>query len=226
MVFDDDEEEDRQTAEDELLQTKEALRQNSEHLQAIFNQAAVGIAVAALDGRFLDMNAKFSSILGYSADELRGMTFADITYADDLSMTSASVAQLIDGAIPDYTIEKRYVRKDGSLVWSLTTVTLVKDVTGRPQRFIGVIEDISARKQAESVLREEARLLEILNETGRRLASELDLHSLVQAVTDAATQLSGAEFGAFFYNVSDGDKDTFPLYALSGAPREAVEEFG
>ena len=69
----------------------EALRQNEERLRAIFNQAAVGIAVAGLSGRFLDLNAKFSDILGYRADELQAMTFADITHPDDLSATLASI---------------------------------------------------------------------------------------------------------------------------------------
>ena len=116
------------------------------------------------------------------------LTFADITHPDDLADTTTAVGQLLAGSIPDYSIEKRYLRKDGSAVWSLTTVTLLADAAGEPQRFIGVIEDISARKQAEAALREETRILELLNETGKTLASKLDLQPLVQAVTDAATR--------------------------------------
>ena len=207
-------------------QAAETLRESEERLRAIFNQAAVGIAVASLDGRFLDMNRKFTEILGYTTAELESLTFTAITDPADLTDTAIAVEQLLAGSIPAYTLEKRYLRKNGSIVWSLTTVTLLKDAAGHPQRFIGVIEDITQRKQVEEALREETRVLELLNETGTTLASELDLQAVVQAVTDAATQLSGAAFGAFFYNTTDEYGGAFLLYTLSGIPREAFEKFG
>ena len=216
----------RQRAEEELVQAKEALRESEERLRAMFNQAAVGIAVASLDGYFLDMNRKFTEILGYSADELQRLTFSEITHPDDLENTTASIRQLLAGFISEFAIEKRYLRKDGSRIWSSTTVTLLKDAAGQPIRFIAVIEDITLRKRTEAALQEETRVLELLNETGKVLASTLDLHALVQAVTDAATELSGAQFGAFFYNTTDDTGDAFLLYTLSGAPREAFEKFG
>ena len=204
----------------------EALRESEARLRAIFNQAAVGFAVASLDGRFLEMNRRFSDVLGYAPDELLEKTFAEVTYPDDLAETMAWVRRLLDGSVPEYALEKRYVRKDGTQVWSLTTVTILKDASGQAQRFIGVIEDISARKRTEEALREETRVLEILNETGKTLASRLDVRGVVQAVTDAATAVSGAQFGAFFYNTTDENGDSFLLYTLSGAPREAFERFG
>jgi PAS domain S-box-containing protein len=216
----------RRRAEEELLRTAEKLRQNEERLRAIFNQAAVGIAIATLEGRFVDMNGKFCQILRYAPEELRSLTFSDITHPDDLAETVAHVHGLLDGSLPEYSLEKRYVRRDGSIVWSLTTVTLLRDATGQPEKFIGVIEDITARKDAEAALREETRMLEILNETGKALASQLDLQGVIQAVTDAGTELSGARFGAFFYNVVDESGEAFLLYTLSGAPREAFEKFG
>jgi signal transduction histidine kinase/ActR/RegA family two-component response regulator len=92
---------------------------------------------------------------------------------------------------------------------------------------------LQARQRAEQelistkeTLEEERRILELLNETGKIVASKLDLQSVVQAVTDAGTQLSGAQFGAFFYTVSNAEGDVFTLYTLSGAPREAFEKFG
>ncbi|HXG90381.1 MAG TPA: PAS domain S-box protein [Vicinamibacterales bacterium] len=207
-------------------QAAELLRDNEARLRAIFNQAAVGIAIADMDGCFLDHNQKFSEILGYSPDEVRGLRFVDITHPDDVAATVASARRLVSGEIDDYALEKRYRRKDGSTVWSLTTVTLLKADSGQPERFIGVIEDISARRTAEDALREETRVLELLNHTGTTLAAQLDLQSLLQAVTDAATELSGGEFGAFFYNTTDDNGDALLLYTLSGAPREAFEKFG
>ena len=199
----------------------EALRENEQRLRAIFNQAAVGIAVATLDGHFVRVNKKFSDIMGYSPDQLRDLTLSAITHPDDLADTLAAVRRLLNGSHSEYALEKRYLRRDGFVVWSLTTVTLLKDAAGQPERFIGVIEDITLRKQAESALREESRILEILNETGQRLASKLDLHAVLQAVTNAATQLSGALCGAFFYNtmVEEGDTDLFDTF--SGAAQDA-----
>ena len=193
----------------------EALRENEQRLRAIFNQAAVGIAVATLDGHLVRVNKKFSDILGYSPDQLRDITFAAITHPDDLAETMSAVQRLLTGSQAEYVLEKRYLRRDGFVVWSLTTVTLLKDAAGQPERFIGVIEDITLRKQAESSLREESRILEILNETGQRLASKLDLHAILQAVTNAATQLSGAHGGAFFYNtiVEEGETDLYDTFS-------------
>ena len=102
----------------------------------------------------------------------------------------------------------------------------MRDAAGQPLRFIGVIDDITQRKNAEAALHEERRILEILNETGKLLASQLDLQSLVQVVTDAATQLSGAQFGSFFYSVTDETGDAFLPYTLSGAPRDAFASIG
>ncbi len=207
-------------------ETAEAQQESEERLRAMFEQAAVGIAIAELDGSFVEVNGKFTRILGYGEDELRGMTFADITHPDDLAVTMTAVGRLLDGSIGEYSMEKRYRQKAGGEIWSLTTVTLLRNAAGEPQRFIGVIEDISARKLVEAALHEETRVLELLNETGKMLASTLDLQPLVQAVTDAATELSGAKFGSFFYNTTDEHGESFLLYTLSGAPREAFERFG
>jgi PAS domain S-box-containing protein len=203
-----------------------ALVDNQERLRAIFNQAAVGITVAELDGRFVEMNTKFAEILGYPVEALQQLTFGDITHPDDRAATAERADALLAGAIPSFSLEKRYRRPDQSDVWSLTTVTLLKDASGRPQRFIGVIEDITPRKAAEAALRDETRILELLNETGTALASKLDMRTVVQAATDAGTELSGAQFGSFFYNFTDEQGDALLLHTVSGAAREAFAPFG
>ena len=86
--------------------------------------------------------------------------------------------------------------------------------------------DVTARRQIEETLRDEARMLELLNQTGSAISATLDLEALLQNVTDAATQLSGARFGAFFYTSQDEHGQALLLYTLSGAPREAFESFG
>jgi PAS domain S-box-containing protein len=131
-----------------------ALRASEERLQATFNQAAVGIVVADLNQQFLEANQRFCDILGYSLDELRRLAFTQITHPEDLSETQAQSQALLSGQIPHSTLERRYVRKDGGVVWGRTALTLLREVSGKAQHFIGIIEDITGRKETEQVLRD------------------------------------------------------------------------
>jgi PAS domain S-box-containing protein len=125
------------------------LRSDEGRFAAIFQQAAVGMAVATLDHRFENVNERFCEILGYSADELRQKTFLDITHPADIEESRRNMDQLISGEISNYRYEKRFVRKDGSDVWTVTAVTILRDDRGRPERTLAVIEDVSERKQSE-----------------------------------------------------------------------------
>ncbi|MEO7742363.1 MAG: ATP-binding protein [Usitatibacter sp.] len=209
----------RARAEEELLAAKEALR-------ATFDQAAVGMAWASLEGRLTEVNQRFCAVLGYEPEELRRLTVRDITHPDDVAATEAEMARLRTGEVRDYRLEKRYLRRDGKVIWSWTTVTLVRNALGQPSRFIGVVDDITERKAAQEALAGESRMLELLNQTGLALGTNLELQQILQKVTDSATELSGAQFGAFFYNTVDENGKAFQLYVLSGAPREAFEKLG
>ncbi len=125
------------------------LQENEERFRATFEQAAVGIAHGALDGRCLRVNQKLCDIVGYEREELLQKKFQDITHPDDLQRSLASIHQVLAGEIQSYNQEKRYIRKDGSIVWIDQTVSIVRQVSGQPSYFISVIEDISNRKQAE-----------------------------------------------------------------------------
>lgn len=103
--------------------------------------------------------------------------------------------------------------------WTEEEVTLTEDVARRTWEAV-------KRARAEEHLRDETRVLELLNQTGRIAASTLDMQTLLQSVTDTATQLTGAQFGAFFYNLTEENGEAYMLYTLSGAPREAFERFG
>lgn len=121
-----------------------------EHLfHNIFEHAAVGIAQVALDGTMLRLNPRFCDIVGYSEAELLALTFQDITHTDDLDLDLTNVETLLQGQAQTYSMEKRYIRKDGESVWVSLTVSLVRD-DQQPQYFIAVVEDISDRKQTEA----------------------------------------------------------------------------
>ncbi len=202
------------------------LRASEERLRAMFNHAAVGIAVTDVSGRFVDANQHMLSMLGYTLEEFRGLAVSDITHPAYVRTTQEQVQRMVAGESSGYMLEKLYLRKDGTSVWSRTRVTLLRNAAGEPHLLIGAIEDITDRKLADDALREERRILEVLNATGAAIAAQLDLQTLVQTVTDAGTQISGAKFGAFFYNLINSAGESVPLYCLSGAPREAFEKFG
>jgi PAS domain S-box-containing protein len=138
-----------------------SLSESEERFRATFDQAAVGIAHVALDGRWLRVNDKLCAIVGYSREQLLECTFQDLTHPDDLETDLAHVRQVLSGELATYSLEKRYFHKDGSIVWINLTVALVRDRAGKPRYFISVIEDIGARKRAEEQLQGERRRRDI-----------------------------------------------------------------
>src|SRR5690606_20441304 len=117
--------------------------------RTIFERASVGIALLATAGRWRQVNGKLCDIIGYTHQELWNLSFQDITHPEDLDADLALVAQLLAGEIDHCTLEKRYIRRDGQTVWINLCVSLIRDIDGRPQQFIAIVEDINSRKQAE-----------------------------------------------------------------------------
>jgi PAS domain S-box-containing protein len=158
--------------------TRAVLEESEERFRATFEQAAVGIAHVGLDGRWLRVNRKLCDIVGYHPDELMRLTFQDITHPDDLEADLAQVRRLLAGAIQTYSMEKRYFRKDGSVVWINLTVALVRTPEGQPKYFISVVEDITEDQRVREALREsESRL--------RTLSDNLPLGAVYQGVIEA-----------------------------------------
>jgi PAS domain S-box-containing protein len=125
----------------------------------------------------------------------------------------------------DYDIEFRVIRRDNSTVWVLAKGRGLCDDDNKIIGMLGFVQDISKQKQAEETLREQAEALSTLNRVGRVISAELDLHKTVQAVTSAATELTGARLGSFFSNILDDEGKSYPLYTLAGPPAEAFSHF-
>ena len=128
------------------------LFQSENRFRSIFEQAAVGIAYLDLEGHWLQVNQKLCSIVGYTRGELMKLSFQDITYPEDLDTDLGLMRNMLDGQIENYTHEKRYIRKDGSLIWISLTKSLCRKPLSGPDYFITVFEDISKRKQNEEAL--------------------------------------------------------------------------
>jgi PAS domain S-box-containing protein len=136
-------------------ESEAALRESEERFRTIFNLAAAGMAHASIpEGRFTTVNERMCQLTGYSRAELLQRTFLDITHPEDIPGNREIYEELLAGRIPSYCYEKRYLRKDGSRVWVNTTISLIRDASGTPLHSIGVVEDITGRKEAEEALRE------------------------------------------------------------------------
>ena len=135
----------------ERKRAEQMLKESEAQFRAIFEQAAVGIAYVDENDHIISTNKRFCDILGYEQGELVGLTYKDITYSDDIAITEEYLELLNARKIPSYSFEKRYFRKDGSIVWANVTVSLL-NINDAENYHIVVIEDITARKQAEEAL--------------------------------------------------------------------------
>jgi PAS domain S-box-containing protein len=208
--------------------TEERYRDVVEGIGAIFWEADVN----TLQFTFVSQQAE--RILGYPVDRWLAdpQFWIASVHPDDRGRVAAQWQTLADGGGGDHELEYRALTQTGNVVWLHNRVRVAHDEDGRPRHLLGFMVDITERKHTEEELaqllarEQEARAeAETLNAIGRRLAAELDPKALVQAVTDAATTLTGAAFGAFFYNVTGDDGESYMLHALSGAAPEAFANF-
>ncbi len=144
---------------------KEALRISEQKFRAIFHNAAVGIDMLDRDGRFVETNSALQHMLGYREAELGKLSALDITHSDDLETSAKNLLALGDEGTSTYSMEKRYIRKDGGTLWAELSVSGIRDAAGEHESTIGVIQDITERKRAELELRENIRFLETLINT-------------------------------------------------------------
>ena len=174
-------------------------------------------------------DARCKAAFGLPSDaDVRYDVFLDALHPDDRARTDAAVRQALDpSGAGSYDIEYRTVWPDGEIRWIRATGRgmFSNDESRRAVRFIGTVQDITDAKRAEQVIRDEVDLATTLRRIGATLTSELDLNRIVQTVTDEATRISGAQFGAFFYNLTDDRGESYTLYTISGVPREAFAHF-
>jgi PAS domain S-box-containing protein len=142
------------------VETRRALVESEARFRATFENAAVGIAHLGPDLRWLRANGALSRILGWPVDELLTKSLRDISHPDDLGVDLAHIEQVSAGEIDSYDMDKRYLRKDGMIVWGRLTVSCVRRGDGSVDYFVAIVEDISARKGAEEALRRHSDLLD------------------------------------------------------------------
>jgi PAS domain S-box-containing protein len=206
---------------------KEALAAQA-YLAAIVDSADDAIISKDLDGVIQSSNAAAERLFGYSSSELVGKPVRILIPQDRQSEEDEILRRLRKGERIEH-FETVRVTKDGRFIDIALTVSPVRDASGTIIGASKIVRDISALKQAEQerirLLQENAAVTATLNHVGAIVASDLDRERVVQAVTDAATELTTAAFGAFFYNVTDDAGESYTLYTISGVPREAFSKF-
>jgi diguanylate cyclase (GGDEF)-like protein/PAS domain S-box-containing protein len=161
----------------ERVEREREIGEAQERFRRAFEDAPIGMAVADLDGRFLEVNQALCAITGYALDELPGKTFSTITHPDDLAADFEVMRALVAGELSSSVDEKRYLRPDGTTVWVARSVTLVRDADGEPLHFLDQIQDVTERRSFERELRylaDHDPLTGLFNR--RRFEQELDRH--------------------------------------------------
>ncbi|HEX8137197.1 MAG TPA: PAS domain S-box protein [Pyrinomonadaceae bacterium] len=193
-------------------------------LAAIIESAEDAIVSKTLDGIITSWNKGAEHVFGYTAEEAIGQPILMLIPPGHDDEEPSIIARLRRGERIEH-YETQRVRKDGQIIDISLTVSPIRNAEGKIIGASKIARDITARVMAERRLREATEETETLYRLGQVLAGELDLHKLVQSVTDVATEVTGAHFGSFFYNVLDERGASYMLYTLSGVPREAFTHF-
>lgn len=171
----------------ERIRAEEALRESEERFRTFFEEAPIGISVVGLNGRFVKMNKTYCEMLGYPEQELTQLTFADITHPEDVEKDWRYIDQIFKGELARYQLEKRYIKKNGEILWINLTATAIFDREGKACYGLGMVEDIGDRKRTEEALQ----------------ATNQTLDSLIQACPLGITVLSIEDGTVKLWNPAD-----------------------
>lgn len=158
--------------------------------QSAFKFASIGMAIVSTTGQWLMVNGTLCSMLGYSEDEFSKINFQKVTHPDDLEKDLKAVNQLVDGQIHTYQLEKRYIHRDGSIVWGLLSVSLIRNEEGHPLYFISQIQDITQHKKTEKL----AAIYEFSVKLAHELNNPLTIISINCEVIDQLMKESNPDY--------------------------------
>jgi PAS domain S-box-containing protein len=204
----------------ERFEAEARLKESALQLQQLANAIPQLAWMAEPDGNIFWFNEGWYRYTGRTPEEMQGWGWKSV---HDPGMLPAVIERWEHSLRTGEPFEMEFPLRGGDGVsrWFLTRVNPLRDAQGQVFRWFGTNTDVDNVRRVRQALEEETRVLELLNRTGQALGSTLDVDGLVQTITDAATEVSGAQFGAFFYNVVDERGEAFRLYTLSGLPRSA-----
>ena len=173
------------------VDARRELADSEARFRATFENAAVGVALVGIDGSILRANNSFARMLGYPLEELITKTFQSITFPDDLEINLSLLNTALLGEADSYCIEKRYIRKDGGIVWASLTVGCVRKVDGGVDYFVSVIQDITSRKRAEQGLAERNIQLSLAAKAGLVGTYAYDVETEIMQISDGYAAIHG-----------------------------------
>ena len=191
-----------------------ALRESEENFRHTFELAASGMAHVTLDGHFLRVNRSLCQILGYSKEELIGMSVKELSHPEDRDLTDAERARVREGEIAAARFEKRYLRKNGAVVWVDLAIALAHDSAGEPQYEIAVFDDITSRMVLDAALRDKTELLQLGQSAARMIILDYDMNADHLTWSDSPEWLRGplppsGEYPLFKDQVHPEDRERF-----------------
>ena len=205
-------------AKQELLDERTAslarIQDSEERFRAIFEGATAGIAIVGIEGRVLQTNPAIRALLGYDEEELKDLHFGDVTHPDDLRGELELYAELAEGRRDSYQLEKRYLRKDGRLIWGRLNAAPIRTPAGEVRFIVGIVEDITDRKQAEEELRKRAQQQAIVSRLGLRALADTNLHSLLDEAATLVAETLETRYSKFLELLPE--EDSLLLRAGSG----------
>ncbi len=216
-----------------MKRTEALLRESETRFRSLFDNASVPIALGDLAGRIIVCNEAWDRFLGYAKGELVGKHFPEFTHPEDLDLDSENYRELLKRGSGHYVIDKRYLRKDGCTVWGRLSLSLISELEGRPQYFVGICEDITRRKQAEAELRRSEERFRALTESTSDWIWEIDRSGAFVYVSPKVVQLLGYSpreiMGRSFSEFMPAEEakaalTIFEQQSLAGKPYEAVEK--
>src|SRR5437879_6097157 len=179
-------------------QAEEALRKSEERWRSVFQNSAIGVALTDLNGRFMAVNRAYQEIVGYSEEELRTLSFLDLTHEDYREANWALAAELLEGKRQQFQIEKQCRRKDGSFIWVRNNVSLIPGTERVPQFILALSEDITERKNVEQELREAQEFNSRLIACSKDCIKVLDLEGRLLSMNEGGMQaLEICDLGPF-----------------------------
>jgi PAS domain S-box-containing protein len=194
----------------EMKKTKTALLKSETSFQSIFEKTSAGYVLMAPDGQLLNVNPALAEMLGYTVEELRQSNFRDITHPDDIALSMESLRSLLAGERDTYRFEKRYIHRNGKVVWAFVNTALVRDPQGQPEHFVTSIIDITDRKQVEERLRENKALLQEAQQLAHLGHWQWNVQTGELAWSDEIFRIVGMDRGKFIVTAESFEKLIHP----------------
>jgi len=204
-------------------QMEDLLRGREKQMRLVADSAPAYISHISTDFRFLFANRSSAARFGLTPDQIAGKSIEEVLGRSAFEVIRPQMERAFAGETVSYETTVPYEQLGDRFMQVFYAPDRADD--GSIVGLVAVVHDITGRRELEIRLREESKVLEVINDVGRRLSAELDLERMVQAATDAATELTGARFGAFFYNVFNATGESYTLYTIAGVPRERFSHF-